>query len=111
MSGAQTSPLVVTHAWLSPAPLADRQRGLLGFVACTINDSLRVDGLTLRQTVTGTLTLSYPARESRSWRKHFYVRPLDDRARREIELQIFQLLGFTGNPGRAHVHVPEGEQR
>lgn len=67
----------------------DRRTGLLGYVSFLLNRSIRVDGVTLRRTAEGRLTLSYPARQDREGREHPYFRPIDDDARREIERQAF----------------------
>ena len=69
--------------------------GLLGFVSCIVNGSLVLDGIAVRQTADARLTLSFPARRDWLGRQHFPVRPIDDRARRSIELQIFRALGMN----------------
>jgi len=68
--------------------------GLLGWVALTLGNQIRLDGIAVRRTLAGRLALSYPARRDRSGRQHFYVRPLDDAARREIEREVFRRLGL-----------------
>ena len=70
------------------------ESGLLGWVQCTLNGSLQLDGLMLRRTREGRLTISFPARQDGSNRQHFYFRPLDNDTRLEIEQQIFKALGF-----------------
>ena len=72
---------------------ADIRSGLIGWITCVLNDTLLVDGVTLRQTADGRLTLSYPTRRDGKGRKHPLVRPVDDDARRDIERQIFAKLG------------------
>ena len=69
--------------------------GLLGYVECTANDTLRLDGITLRRTVDGRVVLSFPARLDGVGRKRPYIRPLDDRARRDVEAQVLRALGFA----------------
>jgi len=71
----------------------DARRGLLGFVACVVGDALHLDGLTLRRTTDGRLTLSFPARRDACGRQHFFVRPLDEVTRCDIENQVFEALG------------------
>lgn len=73
--------------------LAERA-GLLGWISATIDNRLRLDGLTLRRTTSGRLTLSFPAKRDGTGRKHSYVRPIDDRTRLEIEQQVFHALGL-----------------
>ena len=72
----------------------DADYGLLGWIACVVDGSLALDGLALRRTMDGRLTLSFPARRDRSGRRHHYVRPSSDAARREIEEQVFAALGL-----------------
>jgi len=74
----------------------ERQTGLLGWVSLNV-DSFRVTGITLRRTLTGNMTLSYPARNDKTGRQHFYIRPMNDSARREIEYKVFQALGIEGS--------------
>ena len=66
--------------------------GLLGWVSLVVNVRLRLDGIALRRTADGRLALSFPARRDAAGRQHSYVRPLDDRTRREIEHQVFAAL-------------------
>ena len=86
--------LRVTHVRFKAASSREARTGLLGWVSCTVNGSLRLDGLSLRRTADARLVLSFPARRDGAGRQHFYVRPSDDRARREIERQVFQALGL-----------------
>ena len=101
MSGHTTSfaksserSLRISDVHFTAASPAQVQAGLLGFVGCTLNSSLRLDGIALRRTADGRVALSFPARRDASGRQHFYVRPLDDRARREIEHHVFNALGL-----------------
>jgi hypothetical protein len=72
----------------------DVERGLLGWISLVLNDSIQIDGVTLRRTASGLLGLSFPARRDGAGRQHALVKPLDDRARREIEHRIFASLGL-----------------
>jgi len=89
------NPLIITDVRLNIAPREHVRKGLLGWIACTINDTLRLDGLSLRKTLRGRLTLSFPAKPGLTGAQFFYTRPLDDRTRREIEAQVFAQLGLT----------------
>lgn len=71
---------------------ADACDGLVGFLSFFVGD-LIVDNVTLRRTLDGRFTLSWPARTDRSGRRHSTVRPVDDEARKRIERQIFAELG------------------
>jgi DNA-binding cell septation regulator SpoVG len=74
---------------------AGAETGLLGWIQCRVNRSLLLDGLTLRRTQDGRLALSFPARRDRAGNQRFYVRPLDDETRCEIERQVFAALGLA----------------
>lgn len=63
---------------------ADARTGLLGFLTLLVGDFI-IDGVTVRRTAEGRHVLSYPARTDRSGRRHPYIRPIDDQARRHIE--------------------------
>lgn len=73
---------------------------MIGWVACTLNGSIRLDGLALRKTASGRLALSFPARRDATGKQHFYSRPLDDRSRREIEYEVFKALGLEQEAAR-----------
>lgn len=81
----------VTFTATTPRDVA---RGLLGWVSFTLSGRLRVDGVTIRRTRDGRLTLSFPGKPGLTGTRFFYLRPLNDAARREIESSIFQALGL-----------------
>ena len=81
----------VSDVRLTPASAVDVEAGLYGYVTLVYGD-LRLDGLTLRRTQRGNLTISFPARRDRRGRDHPLVRPIDDATRREIEAQVFDAL-------------------
>jgi len=78
------------------APREEVKRGLLGWVSLVLNDAVQLDGLTLRRTLEGRLTLSFPARRDAAGCQHAFVRPLDNASRCEIEAQVFRALGYQG---------------
>ena len=49
--------------------------GLLGYVACRVGD-LQLDGLAIRRTRSGKLTVAFPCRRDRRGRMHPLVRPV-----------------------------------
>ena len=79
-----------------PLPRSRARSGLLGFVSFTLNDTLRIDGVAVRKTAGGRLTLSYPARKDSRGVIHHHLRPLNDAIRREIEFQVIQAIGLEG---------------
>ena len=85
--------LVVRDVSFTPATEDHVDAGLLGWISFAVGDLLRLDGVTLRRTRDGRLALGYPARES-AGRKHPYMRPFDDRARRLLEQQVLGALGL-----------------
>jgi hypothetical protein len=65
--------------------------GRLGFVRCRVG-SLRLDGLTLRRTRGGRLAVSFPCRRDGRGRRYPIIRPISDRARRDLERAILAEL-------------------
>ena len=89
-----TSALQISSVRLTRAGDMDVGRGLLGYVALVLDGAIELDGLALRRTQHGRLTLSFPARTDDQGRRHAYVRPLDDAVCRQIETQVLQALGL-----------------
>ena len=89
----------VGNVRLLPAGPRDRARGLLGWLRFDLDGRLRVQGVALRKTRRGDLRLAYPARDDRWARRHFFLRPLDDRTRRAVERQV--LASITRRQGAA----------
>ncbi len=83
---------ITNVAFVSAGP-KNAAEGLLGWITCVVNDTLVLDGLTLRKTRDGRLTLSYPARRDAEGKQHFILRPIDDGARLDLENQILTALG------------------
>jgi hypothetical protein len=78
------------------AASADHVReGLLGWITCRMNRSIQLDGITLRRTQAGEHTLSFPARRDGAGRQRFFVRPLDNETREQIERQVLRALGLA----------------
>jgi hypothetical protein len=86
--------LAVTKVRFHPASPGIGDAGLVGFVAFVVNDALGIDNVALRRNPAGVLRLVYPTRTDRAEREHPIVRPLDDDARRSIERQVLDALGF-----------------
>jgi hypothetical protein len=68
----------------TPASDAEAERGLLGYLRFEYG-GLVLDGVTLRRTLDGRLTLGWPERRDGQGRRHPLVRPSSDAARRELE--------------------------
>ncbi len=89
----------IRDAAFTPATRGDETRGLLGFLSFRLGEGLRVDGVALRRTSDGRMTLSWPARRDRQGRDHAYIRPIDDVTRRTIEAEILAAIGIEPRPG------------
>jgi len=85
--------LLVTDVHFTSAHAGDVEGGLLGFLSCVVGSQLKLDGITLRRTRDGRLTLSFPVRHDRDGRQHPLVRPVNDLARRNLEAQVIAALG------------------
>ena len=84
----------ITRVRFCQATPTEAEAGHLGYVSCVVGDILCLDGISLRRTLNGRLTLSFPGRYDCAGRRHYYVRPLDDRSRLDIEHQVLQALGI-----------------
>ena len=87
--------LVVTSVRFTPASDPVQRSGVLGWVTCAVG-TLVLDGITVRRTREGRLTLSFP----RGRGKYPPVRPLDDEARRAIEREILAAIDLNGGGER-----------
>ena len=85
---------VISNVSFSHAAEWRRSTGLLGWVTFILDGCLAVDGVAVRRTTFGLLTLSFPARTDAGGRRHPIVRPLDEETRRDIESQVFSSLGI-----------------
>lgn len=84
----------ITDVRFTPAGPEDAGKGMRGWITCIVNGRIQLDGITLRRTRGGRMALSFPARKDSEGNQHFYIRPLDNSARRVIERQVFQALGI-----------------
>ena len=66
----------------------DERRGLVGYMSIFFGDVV-IDGITVRRTAEGRLTLSFPERRDRQGHRHPVVQPLGQAARRRIEAAVF----------------------
>lgn len=88
----------ISNVRFHPADRAHRATGLLGWLSCEIN-GLVVDGITVRRTRQGQLSVSFPKRREAGGRRRTTVRPRDERARAAIEAQVVAAL-------RRGAHIP-----
>lgn len=86
----------ITEVAYTPASAALRATGLLGYVEGTANCELRLCGLTLRWKAKGGHSIAFPFRLDAHGVRRPYMRPIDARARAEIERQILGALRRQG---------------
>jgi hypothetical protein len=84
-----------TVAHFTPATPSEQRTGLLGYLRVRYGD-LVLDGLTLRRTAAGRLTVSYPARRDRKGGKHPYFAPADEEKRVEFERWFLEVCKRSG---------------
>ena len=87
---------LASNVRFTPAGWLDQATGLLGWVTFTLGDVLRLDGVAVRRTREGRVTLSFP----RGSGKYQPVRPLDNKARRVIEREILGAIDFGRGDGQ-----------
>lgn len=86
----------VTDVVFSPATAHEGARGLIGYVRLRLGGRLRLDGLTLRRTASGAMTVSFPVRRDRQGRSHTLVRLLGEDMRADFERQVIAALRAQG---------------
>lgn len=101
--------VVVSEIRFSPSPSGESNRGLLGWVSFVVNGAIRVDGVALRETMRGILTLSYPSKTTPSGGRHPYVLPVGRVACDEIQRQVLSQLGLVERPQADDQDEREGE--
>lgn len=84
--------LLVSEVQFFETEPENHARGFLGHVAFVLDRAVRLDSISVRQTIRGCPYLSYPRRIDRGGREHFYSLPIDDNARRDIERQVIAQL-------------------
>lgn len=76
---------------VTPARPHDRRQGLLAFIAFSIA-GLRIDGVTLRRTRTGDISLSFPTRKNGDGQARQLVRPLTSKIRDALMQRVLKEL-------------------
>jgi hypothetical protein len=75
---------------------AHGETGILGWITMQL-DSVQLDGVALRRTRDGALTLSFPERRDKAGQRHPIVRPLGRAERQEIEALVIARLRARGD--------------
>ncbi len=82
----------VSAVIFSRAHHLDRQRGLRGWTSFLLDDALVVEGVAIRRSRDGVLSLSFPEPVDRKGKRRRPVRPVDEEARLAIERQVLSAL-------------------
>jgi DNA-binding cell septation regulator SpoVG len=82
------SPWTLSEIKFTPASFEQRSDGLVAFVAVTLNGSLRIDGITVRRSLTGRLYVAFPRHRDSRGEEQYVVRPLDQETTAHLESQI-----------------------
>jgi len=70
-----------------------KEKGVVGWVSFNVFNSFRINSVAVRQSRTGVVSLSYPAKKSGEVLNH-YVRPLNNEVRLKVEDEILGVLGY-----------------
>lgn len=89
--------LRITNIRFVPAQLADRSRGLRGWVSLELGDAVHLDGIAVRRGLNGRMSLSFPERRDNAGRAYSLVRPLRREVRDAIETQVLGELRKRGS--------------
>ena len=84
--------MTISGVHYTPAPDHLVATGLLGWASFLIDGQLRINGVTVRATRGGRLTLSYPVKDDGYGRRWPYVQPIDDAARVALERQVIEQI-------------------
>ena len=87
--------LAITDLAFTPAPGSLRATGLIGWVRIVLNDTVVIDGMTIRRTRQGTTVVSWPEPHNRGAARRV-VRPRDEGARAFLEREILSVLRSRG---------------
>lgn len=82
----------ITEVRFSASSSSDQARGMLGWIGFLIDGWLRVDAATLRRSRSGELYVAYPARSDAQGRQHYFLHPISDTARREVQCQVLKAI-------------------
>lgn len=87
----------LTDLRFTPAPSRLARAGLLGWATCRLGPVV-IDGLAVRRTRRGHLTVEFPIRRDSHGRKHALVRPIHSAAREAIRQQVLVAAGLGDAP-------------
>jgi hypothetical protein len=85
----------VSAVRFTPADKGLRDTGLLGWASILLDGALRAEGIAVRRTRAGTLTLSFPVKDDGYGRRWQYLRPVNEETRQAIEYQVLEQLEWV----------------
>ena len=94
-----SDPLRLSNVEFTATREADARRGLLGWVAFVLANTLLVESVAVRRTRSGRLVLSFPRRADRHGNARYDCRPVDDAARASIESLVIAALDLKQETG------------
>jgi len=77
----------------TPAPRQVARRGLLGWVQGRLGGVI-LDGIAVRRTARGHLTIAFPTRRDGRGREHAVMQPVNRAAREAIRRQVLRAAGM-----------------
>ena len=89
---------LVTDVRMTQSSPAEVRAGLIGYVECTLASAVMIT-LTLRLTTDRRPALSFPKRKDSRGNRHAIAKPIDQRARIQIESEVFAALGIDPEGG------------
>ncbi|MBK9386054.1 MAG: hypothetical protein IPN34_14680 [Planctomycetes bacterium] len=92
VSDAGPARLELSELRFTPSAPRFRAEGLLGWLSLVLNGALRIDGVAVRRTMSGRVSLSFPDRVAHDGRRHPILRPLDAHARAALETAVIAAL-------------------
>jgi hypothetical protein len=87
------NPLRVTSLRVIAANDVDCDRGVIAWLSFVVGDGLLVDGVAFRITEEGHPIFAWPGRKDGVGVRRYWVRPLRDDAKQEIEAQLLRQIG------------------
>lgn len=90
----RTESIDISNLTFTAATETDVAYGLLGYLSFVVGKTLRIDGVTVRRTAAGRITLSFPERTDRQGRRRRIVHPIDRDAQVRIERRVLEMLAI-----------------
>jgi len=85
-------PVRITNVRFTVAPPCDQTKGVVAWVQLVFDETLILDGITVRRDRSGRAYIAFPARSDACGRKHPFVRPVTEIVHKEIEALIVRAI-------------------